>query len=96
VASLHPSELLAAEAGAYGQVDQSAFSVASHGLEHPQRLVGMKLSLGGSGLSGAGRTVALPGLGAFWENVVGWAVLDDGLRARACFGGRRCDLPGCA
>src|SRR5215216_6235089 len=43
---------------------------------------GMKLILGGS-VRGRpyGRAT---GIGAFWENVVGQAVLDDGLRARAC------------
>jgi hypothetical protein len=44
---------------------------------------GMKLIRGGL-LSGSGRTVGSPGTGAFWENVVGQAVLDDALRARGC------------
>src|ERR671915_1010983 len=43
---------------------------------------GMKLLLGGS-VRGR-RYGRATGIGAFWENVVGQAVLDDGLRARAC------------
>jgi hypothetical protein len=44
---------------------------------------GMKMILGGL-LSGSGLTVGPTGTGAFWENAVGQAALDDALRARAC------------
>src|SRR5919197_4839928 len=53
----------------------------------------MKMMLGGL-LSGPDRTVGRSGTGAFWENAVGQAVLDDALRAREFHLGRPCDLPG--
>jgi hypothetical protein len=57
---------------------------------------GMKMVLGRL-LSGADPTVGRSGTGAFWEDAVGQAALDDALRARACsLWAAPATCPGCA
>src|SRR5918996_2882551 len=85
--SLVPGPALKIET-AFGRTPRPLGVLPSHGCESkiPGRETvaarGMKLLLGGS-VRGRpyGRAT---GIGAFWENVVGQAVLGDGLRARAC------------